>query len=390
MQNSDATTDTRAKSRVFWVLIAAGLCLMPLVVTPVLPMIDFYAHIARYHIMATIGQNPELAQNYVVTWHLLPNLGMDILGVGAMTLLPPHLAAKGLAALVILAPFAGTLFLARSLQGRVTLLNVALAGILTFNIILAWGFANFLLGLGLALAGLGWWVRQSVHPVQQFWGAAALAIVLLFIHGLVFGLWGLMLGMIEIMIITQAKPVQVRRLATGFFRLMLVAAVPVILFFQMKTASAEGGVTVAFTNLLGYAEKGQFWARVWDEIMQRLDGILRVAETSWPMLDRGFGLVLWGGLAFGLISGRLRLDRRVWLAVALAALLVCIIPPNMFGVGHLDERMPLLLLCLSGRRASRHPRNARGCHPQLRSGGAFWAAYRNGQHRLGARWAKLP
>lgn len=348
MNNGHVLHDAPAGARSnFWLpLVGALLCLVPLFVTPVLPLIDFYAHIARYHVLAQIGETPALGENYQANWRMLPNLGMDILGTGVMKVLPPLLAAKFLTGLVILAPFAGSLYLARSLQGYVTPLNVALSGLLAFNLILGWGFANFLLGMGIALWGIGWWISQTDNPRRQLIVTMALGILLLFIHGLVFGLWGLMLIMVELMLIARSGPIRFSRLAIGMGRLALVAFIPVVLFFQTKTASAEGGITVAFTNLAGYAEKGLFWERVWDEVLQRIDGILRVTESSWPMADRGFGLVLWGALIAGLAIGWLRLDRRLWLAAGLAALLIWIMPPNLFGVGHLDERMPLLLLTL--------------------------------------------
>ena len=83
-----------------------------------------------------------------------------------------------------------------------------------------------------------------------------------------------------------------------------------------------------------------------DEIWQRTDSFLRVAESAYPVLDRLFGVLLWGSLAAGFYFGRLKLDPRLWAAVALCIALIFIMPPNLFGVGHLDERVPLLLLAL--------------------------------------------
>ena len=48
----------------------------------------------------------------------------------------------------------------------------------------------------------------------------------------------------------------------------------------------------------------------------------------------------------GILIGVWRIDQRLRLAVALCVLLVWIAPPNLFGVGHLSERIPLLLLAL--------------------------------------------
>lgn len=144
--------------------IVALVCLIPLLVTPVLPSIDFYAHIARYYVLDNVVGDMALASNYQEKWKLLPNFGMDILGSGIVKIVPPLLAAKILGGIIVIAPFVGALCLAYSLYGRITVFNVALSGILAYNFILGWGFANFLLGLGIALWGLGWWIA---HPHQS-------------------------------------------------------------------------------------------------------------------------------------------------------------------------------------------------------------------------------
>ncbi|MFN7400694.1 MAG: hypothetical protein ACK5SX_16945, partial [Sandaracinobacter sp.] len=138
--------------------------------------------------------------NYTPRWALLSNLGLDILGAGLLKLLPPLTAGKLLAGLVLLAPVAGTLYLAHAVQGRITLFTFLLAATLGFSNIFTWGFANFLLGLGLLLFGLGWWVRMQDRPLLQLGGAILIGAVLIVVHALTFGLWGLMLGCIELAI----------------------------------------------------------------------------------------------------------------------------------------------------------------------------------------------
>ncbi len=53
-------------------LAAAGLILalglLPLIVTPVLPLIDFYNHVARFQVLATLADNPLLPP-------IMPRLG---------------------------------------------------------------------------------------------------------------------------------------------------------------------------------------------------------------------------------------------------------------------------------------------------------------------------
>ena len=80
-----------------------------------------------------------------------------------------------------------------------------------------------------------------------------------------------------------------------------------------------------------------------------------MAEGFSPPLDWALGLLLWGTIAAGLFTGALRLDRRLWLAAALMLVLVVVMPPSLFGVGHVDDRMPLILLCLLAAGLSAQP-----------------------------------
>ncbi len=327
--------------------------------TPVLPLVDFYAHAVRYEVLADAGRDPVLAENYRSAWKLLPNLGLDVIGAGLFSVLPALVAAQLVALLVIIAPFAGVLVLARSIHGRTSALSVALAGILAHNFILGWGFSNFLLGLGLAFAGLGLWIASRAAPRRQFLIAVAMGIAIFLTHGLVFALWGLLLFAVEVMDAAPDGRLDWRLLTRRASRLLGVAVVPVLLFLASDTAQGAGRVTDAFANLATHLKEGSLAARLLDEAWIRADAALRVAETNWPVADRLFGAMLWGLIGVGLATGRLRLDRRLKLASIILVLLVFVAPPNLFGVGHLAERLPLCLLAMLAAGLSQTPRDPR-------------------------------
>ena len=77
-------------------------------------------------------------------------------------------------------------------------LSVLLAGLVAYNHILIWGFSNFLLGLGVLLGATGYWIATQDRPVRQLAVTACLGLILFFIHGLAFALWGLLLSMVEL------------------------------------------------------------------------------------------------------------------------------------------------------------------------------------------------
>lgn len=329
-----------------WPWLVAALCLVPALTAPVLPLIDFYAHAFRYAILADAGRDPWFAENYRVAWNLLPNLGLDAIGTALFRLLPPLAAARVVALIAIAAPFAGVLVLARCLRGQAGTLSVALAGILAHSFILGWGFANFLLGLGLALAALGLWIAGRGAPARQLALAVPAGIVVFLTHGFVFALWGVLLAAVEVALALESGRRGLRTLPLRALRLLAVAAVPTALFLASATSGGEGGVTGTVSNLAARLRDGSLGTRLLDEVWIRADAGLRVAESGWPPGDRLFGAALWALLAAGLVTGRLRLDRRLGPAAWAAAALVVLVPPGLFGVGHLAERMPLLLLAL--------------------------------------------
>lgn len=322
------------------------LCLLPVALFPVLPTVDFYAHALRYDILAAAGSDPDYATNYRSAWKLLPNLGLDLIGTGLFAAFPHFVASRILLMIVVAAPMAGIMVLAWCLRGQINALTVALAGISAHSFILGWGFANFLLGFGMALAGLGLWIATDRRPVRQLLFAVPVATAIFMTHGFVFALWGMMLFVLEAAATIRGGRLCLADLGLRTLRLFLVALLPVLLFLSTDTFQGPRAVTVAFANIAAYSEEGRLFARVLEEIWIRIDSVLRVSESNWPVWDRLFGLVLWGLLGLGLFTRRFRIDRCLWPVLGLLAVIAMIVPPSMFGVGHLPERLPLCILAV--------------------------------------------
>ncbi len=323
-----------------------ALMLVPLALTPMIPAVDFNDHLLRYWILADNGATPVLADNYTPRWALLSNLGMDFIGTGLLMLMEPLPAGKLLAALVLLAPVLGVLYLGHAVQGRITLFTCLLAAMLGYSLIFTWGFANFLLGLALLLFGMGWWIRMAGRPGLQLAGAILIGIVLIVVHALAFGVWGLMLGCIELALAFAAGRPTLGNLLLRALRLVSVAILPAVYFLSSRTAEAPQGVTAAVGNLGAHAERGNLAGRVLEEVVKRLDLLLRIADSINPWPDRVIGLLLWAVVLGGLILGALRLAPVLRVAAALAFILVLVLPPNLFGSGYTNDRMPLLLMAL--------------------------------------------
>ena len=68
--------------------------------------------------------------------------------------------------------------------------EVLLALPLLYSWIFNWGFANFLLGLGLTFLTAAWWLTQNKRPVRRVMLGLVLALAIYLCHALAFGLFG--------------------------------------------------------------------------------------------------------------------------------------------------------------------------------------------------------
>ena len=59
-------------------LLLGALTLSPLLWVHIPPLVDYPVHLARMSVLLHDGDGSAIATNYVAHWHLLPNLGMDL------------------------------------------------------------------------------------------------------------------------------------------------------------------------------------------------------------------------------------------------------------------------------------------------------------------------
>lgn len=322
------------------------LALVPLFFTPVLPFIDFYNHIARYFVLANIDHDALLQQNYRANWSILPNVGLDIIVTGLMKLLPEPAVPRTTIILIFAVQYSGILYFNRALTGRISVLTALLTVPLLYSFILNWGFANFLLGLGLTFWAAGWWLSQRHRLVVALPVACIFAAVMFFVHGLTFALYGILVGMLEIGMWLRAPQRKWSALAVTMVPLATQAIVPVLLFLAAKTSQSDDGLTNADEAVARLSHTGQLSARLWALLQHRLISIVRVAEG--PSLAFDVVAMAVVAMLLVLLIGRRRVSVAPVAIPALLvfALLVVVMPPAMFGVGYVADRMPLVLAML--------------------------------------------
>lgn len=329
------------------VVLVIAVALVPMLITPVLPFIDFYNHIARFEVLTTLDDNRLFAANYAAAWAILPNIGLDLIAVAALKIVPLAVLPQVLAALIAIVIFAGIIALNRAATGQTAWPAVLLAVPLLYSWILNWGFANFLLGLGLALLGGAWWLAaRRRSPLLRVAVATGIALAVFFSHALAFGLYGILIATLELGHWWQQPARRVGDLVKGLALCAVQAVVPAILFLQSRTAGAPGGISNADESLTRLKAQGQLLDRLIELAVMRVETIVRVAEgPSYPAdaLWLAAALVLIG---WAVVRGGLRLAPVMVPAVLAGMVLVAVMPPALFGSGYVADRMPLFLAVL--------------------------------------------
>lgn len=217
---------------------------------------------------------------------------------------------------------------------------------LSYSFVLSWGFGNFVFGLGLAFSAAGWWLNHRVTPWRSLPVAVLFATLIFFTHGFAFALYGALIGSLELGYAISARNWKVHALAGRFAPIVAQAVVPAVLFALSATSGSAGGVSNANRSIVHLVQAGNLLQRLGAIALYRLETIVRVAEGPSVGADVFWMLALAGVLTYLFYTNRLTLVRAVWPALALGLLLVLIVPPTMFGVGYISDRIPLYVALL--------------------------------------------
>ena len=164
---------------------------IPIWTHPLPPLSDYVNHLARMKVLATLDQNPRLAEYYTINWQVIPNLTMDIMVPWlARTGVNIYVAGQIYMVTMFALIMSGALALNRALIGRWS--TTPLFGYpLLYNFVFLVGLMNYLFGIGIALWAMAGWValRERAWPWRYLLSAAC-ALVLFFCHLSALGIYG--------------------------------------------------------------------------------------------------------------------------------------------------------------------------------------------------------
>src|SRR5262249_32066455 len=252
---------------------------IPIITHPLPPLSDYVNHLARMHVIASIGRDADLTRFYQIDWQIIPNLMMDLVVPRLTAFMTVYHAGQMFTIVTFVLIGSGTLALNRALFGSWSALPL-IALPLLYNHIFLVGVMNYVFGIGLALWGLALWVLLR----ERFWAfrlvvSAVFVLGLFFCHLFAVGVYGVGLLAIELprLWMMRERPLAPRLVDFVAARGPVTPALPLLLksptwdlageFYWEKLGKIDGLVyvvevysdIVAFLMIAGIAA-GTIWA----------------------------------------------------------------------------------------------------------------------------------
>jgi hypothetical protein len=321
----------RARWAAAVVLVWLAAC-VPLLVADVLPLVDYPAHLARVQLLADPPAGTDAF--YRPAWTILPNLALEFVCVPLAHLVPAPVALRIFVALTLGLFVWGGALLSRAATGRVSPLAF-LPALLVYNHVLAFGFVNFLFGLGLAMVALARHIEGGEDPLgRRLLRESAFALALFASHIIALGVYLLAAALHDL----ASRSPRLRRDAA----VLAGAAVAPILLLLLSPTRRE-------IALLGL-----------HPLSAKLDKLFAVPQTGQGAWDAVFAIAALAYLATILVFRLARMNRPLAL-VALGLAAAFLLAPYRFATAeNVDTRLPVVFIAIalaafeltaSGRRA---------------------------------------
>lgn len=286
------------------------------------PLIDLLGHMGRYHVEASLGKSPDLAANWNYQWHLIGNLGCDLIMAVVVPWLGVEFSALMLSGLILIVMMSGMVRLSRAVHGQISP-TVWAAFLLSMSYPWHYGLVNYWLAVGLSLHAAAF-----VWPMRSDWRRAlwlmALSLGLWTAH--VYG-WAIFAILLFSKTLAQTPVREGPRRCIKLFPLAVPLIVMVALRYGMHGQSAQ---------TLG-------WFR-WEYKATSLGWTFRDQVRT---LDLSTLLAVFLLIVAGCFSRRLRMDRSLGVSALILFVAVIILPYQLFGSAYADARLWPVVLILS-------------------------------------------
>lgn len=310
----------------------AAIASVPILLYPWPPLSDYINHLARMHVIATVGSDRDLALFYQVQWQVIPNLMMDLIVPILQRVMNVYLAGQVYTIMTFVLILSGTLALNRQLYRHWSVLPLIGFPLLYNNVFLV-GTMNYLFGIGLALWALASWValRERALPLRLA-VSTLFVLALFFCHLFAVGVYGLGL------------------LAFELYRLLALRREPLTRDRAMHRGLPAWADFLAsglpFLPVLPLLLMSPTWGLRWDftwEFNGKLKGLLFVIEVYSRSATFFLATIVAIAALFAVRYRALRFHPFGWVLLAVGTATYLALPRVLFDTYMADQRLPIAL-----------------------------------------------
>jgi hypothetical protein len=317
------TTHALTERRVVFVL--AGLllfALLPFALVRLPTMTDLFDHVGRFHVMLDAGRSPWLARFYRFDWHVVGNLGGDLIVAVIGPVLGVEPAARAMVALVPLLTIAGVAAVSRAVHGRVQP-SAVVAACFVFGNPFHFGFVNYCLSLGLALLVFAVWVRMAERSlVLRSLVLTPLVLLVWVAHAMGWAVLALLVAGFEgTRLVQRGNGAPALRQVSA----MVLAFVPPVVL-TLSWRQGGGGALFSYGDTSELIERK---VMTWVTILRGGD----------PVLDIGVPILLLLAVCVLLWRRSLVIDPRMAAGGVLLSIACTVMPATIFSSWAADERI---------------------------------------------------
>jgi hypothetical protein len=315
--------------------VLAAIAAAPILLHPWPPLGDYINHLARMHVIATIGNDPDLARFYQVEWQVIPNLMMDLIVPVLRRVMNVYLAGQTYTIICFVLILSGTLALNRQLYRHWSVLPL-IAFPLLYNTIFLVGTMNYLFGIGLSLWALTAWAALRERPMVLRLSVSTLFVLLLFFcHLYAVGVYALALFAFELTRLL-ALP---RHAPLGLPSDLPGKGAPAALVDFVASGMPFLPVVPLLLMSPTWSLRGDFsW-----ELGGKLDGLLYVIEVYSRFATWFLTAIVAIAAVWAIRHRALRFHPFGWVLLAVGGLTYLAMPRLMFDTYMADQRLPIAL-----------------------------------------------
>ncbi|MCC7346605.1 MAG: hypothetical protein IT538_04335 [Variibacter sp.] len=302
-------------------LVCWLLATIPVWTHPIPPLSDYVNHLARMHVIASIGKDPALAGFYKIDWAIVPNLVMDMIVPVLGRFMNIYLAGQLFTALTFGLIASGALALNRALFGRWSVLPLAVLPLL-YNYVFLVGLMNYLFGVGIALWALATWIALRERTwLIRLPVSAAFVPMLFFCHLSSLGVYAVGLLAYESLRLWQQREQPWLRRLVDF----VATGLPFLPVGPLLLASP----TMRLASDTHWEPQG------------KIDGLTYVIQVYSDIVAFALTAIVAVAVAWAIRMRVLRIHPLCWMLIAVGGLIYLAMPRMMFATYMADLRLPV-------------------------------------------------